>query len=69
VYFTINGGLSLNEREPKEIVELYHEAVLLILGNDGEVKLSGFGETHLLKSGQHLARNSIIRTTLLLKMR
>ena len=69
VSFTIKVGLSLNRRDSKEIVELYHEAVLVILGDDGQVKLSGFGDTHLLQSGQHFGRNTIIGDTLLPKVR
>lgn len=67
--FTTKGGLSLNKEESKEIVELYHEAVLLVLGDDCQVKLSSFGGTDLLQSGQNLGRNPIIGAKLLLKVR
>ena len=69
VSLIIKVGLSLNGRESKEIVELYHKAVLAILCDDGKTKLSAFGDTHLIHSGQHPSTNPIIGATLLLKVR
>jgi hypothetical protein len=57
----------LNNRMPKEILKLYSVGMPAILNDDSQARLSGFGATHFLQSGQHPGRNTIIGDTLLPK--
>ena len=48
--------MTLNKREPKEIVELYYEDVLTMLDDDDQVKPS-FSNFDLLDSSQRSGSN------------
>ena len=49
--------LGLNKREAKELVEQFFEEIRICLENNGQVKLSGFGNFDLRDKRQRPGRN------------